>query len=27
LTLGIMTLTSAPRQRLTGAPGELSVTQ
>jgi simple sugar transport system permease protein len=27
LTLGIMTLTSAPRQRLTGAPGELSVMQ
>jgi simple sugar transport system permease protein len=27
LTLAIMTLTSAPRQRLTGAPGELSVVQ
>jgi simple sugar transport system permease protein len=27
LTLGIMTLTSSPRQRLTGAPGELSVMQ
>ena len=27
LTLGIMALTSAPRQRLTGAPGELSVMQ